>query len=136
MIKMALVYEKVKKEDWELYNSFLPNIETADEYTKWVVDREKNIYSFWVCGDYRDYTKTYFMSWNNIKKYIYTKSWNVIGEGIHMWINKVLIYKKLDSKSEIVKEIMDTIKAMLQIRYDNSIKFQRIANPTFKEEKK
>ena len=40
-IKMALVYEKVKKEDWELYNSFLPNIETADEYTKWVVDREK-----------------------------------------------------------------------------------------------
>ena len=53
-----------------------------------------------------------------------------------MWINKVLINKKLDSKSEIVKEIMDTIKTMLQIRYDNSIKFQEIANPTFAEEKK
>ena len=133
---MALVYEKVKKEDWELYNSFLPNIETADEYTKWVVDREKNIYSFWVCGDYRDSSDVYFMSWNNIKIFIYTESWSVVGEGIHMWINKVLIYKKLDSKSEIVKEIMDTIKTMLQIRFDNSIKFQRIANPTFEEEKK
>ena len=133
---MALVYEKVKKEDWELYNSFLPNIETADEYTKWVVDREKNIYSFWVCGDYRDSSDVYFMSWNNIKIFIYTESWSVVGGGIHMWINKVLIYKKLDSKSEIVKEIMDTIKTMLQIRFDNSIKFQEIANPTFAEEKK
>ena len=94
MIKMALVYEKVKEEDWDLYNSFLPNIETADEYTKWVVDREKNIYSFWVGGDYRDYTKIYFMSWNNINIFIYTKSWSVVGEGIHMWINKVLINKK------------------------------------------
>ena len=67
--------------------------------------------------------------------YIYEEL-ECIGEGIHMWINKVLIYKKLDSKSEIVKEIMDTIKTMLQIRFDNSIKFQRIANPTFEEEKK
>ena len=132
---MALVEEKVKEEDRELFNSFVPN-RKAYECTKWIVDREKNIYFFWVCGDYRDYTKTYFMSWNNIKIYIYTKSWSVVGGGIDMWINKVLIYKKLDSKSEIVKEIMDTIKTMLQIRYDNSIKFQRIANPTFEEEKK
>ena len=132
---MALVEEKVKEEDRELFNSFVPN-RKAYECTKWIVDREKNIYFFWVGGDYRDYTKTYFMSWNNINIFIYTKSWNVIGEGTHMWINKVLIYKKLDSKSEIVKEIIDTIKAALQMRYDNSIKFQKIANPTFEEEKK
>ena len=67
---MALVEEKVKEEDRELFNSFVPNRQ-VNRHTKWVVDREKNIYSFWVCGDYRDYTKTYFMSWNNIKKYIY-----------------------------------------------------------------
>ena len=132
---MALVYEKVKEEDRELFNSFVPN-RKANRHTKWVVDREKNIYSFWVCGDYRDSSDIYFMSWNNIKIFIYTESWSVVGEGTHMWINKVLINKKLDSKSEIVKEIMDTIKDMLQIRYDNSIKFQEIANPTFKEEKK
>ena len=132
---MALVEEKVKEEDRELFNSFVPN-RKANECTKWIVDREKNIYFFWVGGEARECIDVYFMSWNNIKIYIYTKSWNVIGEGIHMWINKVLIYKKLDSKSEIVKEIMDTIKTMLQIRFDNSIKFQRIANPTFEEEKK
>ena len=132
---MALVYEDVKKEDWDLYNSFVPS-KKANDSSMWVVDREKNIYSFWVGGDYRDYTKTYFMSWNNIKIFIYTESWSVVGGGIHMWINKVLINKKLDSKSELVKEIMDTIKTMLQIRYDNSIKFQEIANPTFAEEKK
>ena len=132
---MALVYEDVKKEDWDLYNSFVPS-KKANDCSMWVVDREKNIYFFWVCGDYRDSSDIYFMSWNNIKIFIYTESWSVVGEGIHMWINKVLINKKLDSKSEIVKEIMDTIKTMLQIRYDNSIKFQRIANPTFEEEKK
>ena len=132
---MALVEEKVKEEDRELFNSFVPN-RKAYECTKWIVDREKNIYFFWVGGDYRDSSDIYFMFWNNIKIFIHTESWSVVGGGTHMWINKVLINKKLDSKSEIVKEIMDTIKTMLQIRYDNSIKFQRIANPTFKEEKK
>ena len=43
---MALVEEKVKEEDWELYNSFLPNIEKADKHTRWVVDREKIYISF------------------------------------------------------------------------------------------
>ena len=131
---MALVYEKVKEEDWELYNSFLPNIETADEYTKWVVDREKNTYFFWVGGDYRDSSDIYFMSWNNIKIYIDTESHSIIGGGTYMWINRILIYKMLDS--EIVEEIVDTIKDALQIQYENPIKFQKIANPTFKEEKK
>ncbi len=133
---MALVYEKVKEEDWELYNSFLPNIETADEYTKWIVDREKNIYFFRVCGDYRDSSDIYFMSWNNIKIYIDTESHSIIGGGTYMWINRILIYKMLDSESEIVEEIVDTIKVALQIQYENPIKFQRIAKPTFEEEKK
>ena len=132
---MALVEEKVKEEDRELFNSFVPN-RKAYECTKWIVDREKNIYFFWVCGDYRDSSDIYFMFWNNIKIFIHTESWSVVGEGTHMWINRILICKIFDSKNEIVKEIIDTIKAALQIRYDNSIKFQRIATPTFKEEKK
>ena len=40
---MALVEEKVKEEDRELFNSFVPN-RKANRHTKWVVDREKNIY--------------------------------------------------------------------------------------------
>ena len=76
------------------------------------------------------------MSWNDTKIFIYTKSWSVVGNSIHMWIDSILIYKKLDSESKIVKEIVDTIKAALQIQFNNLIKFQRIANPTFEEEKK
>ena len=132
---MALVEEKVKEEDRELFNSFVPNRKAYD-CTKWIVEREKNIYFFRVGGEAREHIDVYFMSWNNIKIYIYTESRIIVGGRVYIWIDSILIYKKLDSKSEIVKEIMDTIKDMLQIRYDNSIKFQEIANPTFKEEKK
>ncbi len=132
---MALVEEKVKEEDRELFNSFVPNRKAYD-CTKWIVDREKNIYFFRVGGEAREHIDVYFMSWNNIKIYIYTESRIIVGGRVYIWIDSILIYKKLDSKSEIVKEIIDTIKAALQIRYDNSIKFQEIANPTFEEEKK
>ena len=132
---MALVYEDVKKEDWDLYNSFLPS-KKANDSSIWIVDREKNIYFFRVGGEAREHIDVYFMSWNNIKIYIYTESRIIVGGRVYIWIDSILIYKKLDSKSEIVKEIIDTIKAALQIRFDNSIKFQRIANPTFVEEKK
>ena len=132
---MALVEEKVKEEDRELFNSFVPNRKAYD-CTKWIVEREKNIYFFRVGGEAREHIDVYFMSWNNIKIYIYTESRIIVGGRVYIWIDSILIYKKLDSKSEIVKEIIDTIKAALQIRYDNSIKFQRIANPTFEEEKK
>ena len=132
---MALVYEDVKKEDWDLYNSFVPS-KKANDSSMWVVDRETNIYFFWVGGDYRDSSDIYFMSWNNIKIYIYTESRSIVGGRVYIWIDRVSIYKKLDSESKIVKEIIDTIKEALQMMYDNPIKFQRIANPTFKEEKK
>ena len=56
--------------------------------------------------------------------------------GVHMWIDSISIHKKLDSEGEMVREIVDTIKEVLQIRYENSIKFIEIANPTFEEEKK
>ena len=69
--------------------------------------------------------------------YIYTESRSV-ESGIYMWIDQIIIYKIFEKgfENEVVKEIMDTIKDMLQIRYDNSIKFQEIAKPTFEEEKK
>ena len=132
---MALVYEDVKKEDWDLYNSFLPS-KKANDSSIWIVDREKNIYFFRVGGEVRECIDVYFMSWNNIKIFIHTESWSVVGGGTHMWINRILNCKIFDSKNEIVKEIIDTIKEALQMMYDNPIEFQRIANPTFEEEKK
>ena len=106
---MALVYEDVKKEDWDLYNSFVPS-KKANDCSMWVVDREKKIY-------------------------VYTESHSIVGGGTYMWINRILIYKMLDSESEIVEEIVDTIKAALQIQYENPIKFQKIVKPTFEEER-
>ena len=131
---MALVEEKVKEEDRELFNSFVPS-RKANRHTKWVVDRDNNIYFFRIGGEARECIDVYFMSWNNIKTYIYTTSWSVVGNSIHMWIDSILINKKLDNGSEIVEEIVDTIKAALQIQFKNLVKFQKIVKPTFKEKR-
>ncbi len=68
---MELVYEKVKEEDRELFNSFVPN-RKAYECTKWIVDREKNIYFFWTGGEVRESIYEFFMSLDNLKVYIYS----------------------------------------------------------------
>ena len=125
---MALVYEKVKKEDWELYNSFLPNIETADEYTKWVVDREKNIYFFWTGGEVRESIYEFFMSLDNLKVYIYTQIRCVAGN-MYVWIDRISIQKKISDNNEKKAEIVSLVKEILQILYNNKIVFQSVAEP-------
>ena len=125
---MALVYEKVKKEDWELYNSFLPNIETADEYTKWVVDREKNIYFFWTGGEVRESIYEFFMSLDNLKVYIYTQIRCVAGN-MYVWIDRISITKKISDNNEKKAEIVSLVKEILQISYNNKIVFQSVAEP-------
>ena len=125
---MALVYEKVKKEDWELYNSFLPNIETADEYTKWVVDREKNIYFFWTGGEVRESIYEFFMSLDNLKVYIYTQIRCVAGN-MYVWIDRISIPKKISDNNEKKAEIVSLVKEILQILYNNKIVFQSVAEP-------
>ena len=125
---MALVYEKVKKEDWELYNSFLPNIETADEYTKWVVDREKNIYFFWTGGEVRESIYEFFMSLDNLKVYIYTQIRCVAGN-MYVWIDRISIPKKISDNNEKKAEIVSLVKETLQILYNNKIVFQSVAEP-------
>ncbi len=125
---MALVYEKVKKEDWELYNSFLPNIETADEYTKWVVDREKNIYFFWTGGEVRESIYEFFMSLDNLKVYIYTQIRCVAGN-MYVWIDRISIPKKISDNNEKKAEIVSLVKEILQILYNNKIVFQSVEEP-------
>ena len=125
---MALVYEKVKKEDWELYNSFLPNIETADEYTKWVVDREKKIYFFWTGGEVRESIYEFFMSLDNLKVYIYTQIRCVTGN-MYVWIDRISIPKKISDNNEKKAEIVSLVKEILQILYNNKIVFQSVAEP-------
>ena len=126
---MALVYEKVKEEDWELYNSFLPNIETADKYTKWVVDRDNNIYFFWTGGEMRESMYEFFMSLDNLKIYIYTRIAKYVQGGMYIWIDRISIPKKISDNNEKKEEIVSLVKEILQIIYNNKVVFQNVEEP-------
>ena len=129
---MAFIYEKVKEEDWELYNSFLPNYEKADEFTRWVVDKERNIYFFWTGGEIRESMYEYFLAWDDLKIYIYTelRSGN---EKIYIWIKQISIPKVLSNDNEKINEIVDMIKEILQIMYNNKIIFKKIVEPSLRK---
>ena len=132
---MALVYEKVKEEDWELYNSFLPN-EKADRHTRWVVDREKNIYSFWIGGETREEEKIYFLAWNNLKIYIYTKVRIYVetehGQKAHIWVNHISLPQVLESDEKKINEIIEITKEMLQLIYEYKVFFETMPKITFR----
>ena len=129
---MAFIYEKVKEEDWELYNSFLPNYEKADEFTRWVADKERNIYFFWTGGEIRESMYEYFLAWDDLKIYIYTelRSGN---EKIYIWIKQISIPKVLSNDNEKINEIVDMIKEILQIMYNNKIIFKKIVEPSLRK---
>lgn len=133
---MAFVYEKVKEEDWELYNSFLPN-EKADRHTRWVADRERNIYFFWIGGEIRESIYEYFLAWDDLKIYIYIveKMYkdNEDRRNAHIWINSISLPKVLSDNDNKVKEIVETIKVALQMQYTNEIIFEEVAEPSFRK---
>ena len=131
---MALVEEKVKEEDRELFNSFVPN-RKANECTKWIVDREKNIYFFWTGGEMRESIDEFFMSWDNLKVYIYTYT-EISSEKdeVYIRINRISIPKVLQGKDSEKNEIVNTIKEILQILYNKSkVLFVSIAEPVVRK---
>ena len=125
---MALVYEKVKEEDRELFNSFVPN-RKANECTKWIVDREKNIYFFWSGGEMRESMYEFFMSLDNLKIYIYTRIAKYVQGGMYIWIDRISIPKKISDNNEKKEEIVSLVKEILQIIYNNKVVFQNVEKP-------
>ncbi len=125
---MALVEEKVKEEDWELFNSFVPN-RKANRHTKWVVDREKNIYFFWTGGEIRESMYEFFMSLDNLKIYIYTRIAKYVQGGMYIWIDRISIPKKISDNNEKKEEIVLLVKEILQIIYNNKVVFQNVEKP-------
>ena len=136
---MGFIYEKVKEEDWELYNSFLPNYETADRFTRWVADKERNIYFFWIGGETREEENVYFLAWDDLKIFIYTKvriyeeTDNV--DKAHIWINRILMPKAIKKDKKNINDTVEFIKEMLQIIYENQVFFEEISEVTFREDK-
>ena len=125
---MALVEEKVKEEDRELFNSFVPN-RKANECTKWIVDREKNIYFFWSGGEMRESMYEFFMSLDNLKIYIYTRIAKYVQGGMYIWIDRISIPKKISDNNEKKEEIVSLVKEILQIIYNNKVVFQNVEKP-------
>ena len=125
---MALVEEKVKEEDRELFNSFVPN-RKANRHTKWVVDREKNIYFFWTGGEIRESMYEFFMSLDNLKIYIYTRIAKYVQGGMYIWIDRISIPKKISDNNEKKEEIVLLVKEILQIIYNNKVVFQNVEKP-------
>ena len=125
---MALVEEKVKEEDRELFNSFVPN-RKAYECTKWIVDREKNIYFFWTGGEMRESMYEFFMSLDNLKIYIYTRIAKYVQGGMYIWIDRISIPKKISDNNEKKEEVVSLVKEILQIIYNNKVVFQNVEKP-------
>ena len=125
---MTLVEEKVKEEDRELFNSFVPS-RKANECTKWIVDREKNIYFFWTGGEMRESMYEFFMSLDNLKIYIYTRIAKYVQGGMYIWIDRISIPKKISDNNEKKEEIVSLVKEILQIIYNNKVVFQNVEKP-------
>lgn len=79
---MAFVREDVRQEDWGFFNALNIKFQhkhiTADKYSEWVIDREREIIFTTVCWGGRDYGKTYILIWR--KSYI----WKLVLYGIRM----------------------------------------------------
>ncbi|MDE6208948.1 MAG: hypothetical protein K2M73_04625 [Lachnospiraceae bacterium] len=128
---MAFIYERVKEEDRELFNSFVKS-RKANKYTRWVADKERNIYFFWIGGESREYTKEYFLAWNDLKVYIYTEV-KCGKEDVHIWIKRISMPKVLSNNNEKINEIVDMIPEILQMMYRSKIIFEEIVTPSFRK---
>ncbi|MDE6208946.1 MAG: hypothetical protein K2M73_04615 [Lachnospiraceae bacterium] len=128
---MGFIYEKVKEEDWELYNSISPRLK-AGKHTRWVVDKERNIYFFWIGGETREYIEKYFFTWNGLNIYIYIEV-RCGKEDVHICIKRISMPKVLSSNNDKINEIVDMIPEILQMIYRSKIIFEKIAVPSFRK---
>ena len=128
---MGFIYEKVKEEDWELYNSISPRLK-AGKHTRWVVDRERNIYFFWTGGETRECIEEYFLSWYDLKIYICIEV-RCGKEDVHIWIKQISMPKVLNNNNDKINEIVDMILEILQMMYRSKIVFENKVTPSFRK---
>ena len=128
---MGFVYEVVKEEDRELFNSFLPS-RKANRNTMWVADKERSIYFFYIGGEIRESIYEYFLAWDDLKIYIYTEV-RCSKEDVHIWINTISMPKVLRNNNDKVKEIVKIIPDILKKMYKSKLIFEKVANPTFRK---
>lgn len=141
---MALVKEDVRQEDWEFFNSlniqFEGKYKTANEYSEWVIDREREIIFTAVRLAGRDYGHTYILIWRKARVYIYVESRSEYhtdenARKYHWDIQRVMAPKSLEGKKD---ELVALIRDVAVINYDprssSIFVIDNIAEPRFVEE--
>ena len=132
---MALVREDVRQEDWEFFNALNIQFERkhimANKYSKWVIDREREIIFTRVQTPGRDYGETYILIWGKARVYIYLESWSTQpgddGRRKYHWdIQRVTAPIFLRNKRD---ELISLIREVADINYDRREAIDCI-NPT------
>ena len=139
---MALVREDVKQEDWEYFNSLNIQFEgkhiTADKYSTWVVNPEREVFFTTVCWGGRDYGDTYILIWGQSRIYVYVEARPTrLANGTRefCWlIEKITAPLTIKDKRD---ELINLIKEVADINYDRRSSaifvITRIAEPEFIE---
>ncbi len=120
---MALVREDVRQEEWEFFNSLNIQFEgkhkTANKYSKWVTDRERDIVFTTVRLAGRDYGDTYILIWENARVYIYVESRLVVfedGSQEYQWyIESITAPIALKNKRD---ELLELVKNIANVNYE------------------
>lgn len=132
---MTFVREHVPQEEWEFFNALNIQFErehiSADKYTTWVIDREREIIFTTVCWGGRDYGQTYILIWGKARVYNYVESHSIkLNDGtreLRWFIEKITAPISLKDKSDelisLIKEVRILISQVKSFRILKSIKW-------------
>lgn len=140
---MAFVSEYVRQEDWEFFNALDIQFErkhiTANQYSNWVIDREREIIFTMVGRLGRDHGRTFILIWGKSRVYIYVEGRSVRpsdnGVRTYHWdIQSIKAPARLKDKK---KELVSLIREVSEIKNEGEIGgvfvLDNIAEPQFVE---
>ena len=134
---MTFVNEYIPEKDWELYNSFQlktydnKSILHADEYTMWVVDREREIYFIRLGTGAFEQPEVFSIIWHGKKIIIHVDAKVQVTESsncLHWDISYVCAPKVLESNKN---EIISLIKELAFFNTNERFVLEKIAEPLF-----
>ncbi|VDN49131.1 protein of unknown function [Petrocella atlantisensis] len=142
---MTLTREKVRQEDWEFFNAldiqFMSEHIMADEYSAWVIDRERKIVFTRVQTPGRDYGDTYILLWGETRVYIYVDSWTTLpgSDGIreyHWDIQRITAPLSLQNRRDKLIELIREVSVLnFYTRSSTRFVIDNISEPHYIEQK-
>ncbi len=140
---MSFVREKVPQDQWEYFNSlnikYEGKLRTANEYSIWVIDREREIIFTNTCLSGRDYGDSYILIWGEERIYIYVEAHTerqteYAAKYCHWDIQCIIAPMSLkDRQAELIKLIRQIAEIHYDPRSTSTFVIDNIAEPQFKE---